>query len=61
MSDQLEDGYKLLAKDPEMSRPNRKSFGHHCGFDFVENQQTATCNCGSVATNPFWIVKGEHK
>lgn len=61
MSDSLEEGYRLLAQDPEMKRPNRKNFGHHCGFDFVQNQPTATCTCGAAATNPFYTIKGEQK
>lgn len=66
MSDALEDGYKLLSKDLEMDRPNRKSLKSHCGwhctFYFTENQQTSTCNgCGSVMTNPDFTIKGEQK
>ncbi len=35
--------------------------GHHCGFDFAENQPTAKCKCGAVATNPAFFIKGEQK
>lgn len=61
MSDPIEEGYKLLADDPEMQRPNRKSFKHHCGFDFIEGQATVSCSCGAVATNPYYVmpIKGE--
>ena len=50
-----------MEEDYEMERPKRKNIGHHCGFDFVQNQPTATCTCGAVATNPFWTMKGEQK
>ena len=59
MKDELEEGYKILAQDPEMNRPNRKSFGHHCGFDFELDKMTAVCKCGAVATNPLWRIKEE--
>lgn len=65
MSDALEDGYLVLAKDPEMARPNRTSLKHcgfHCTFYFTEGQKTAKCSgCGSVMTNPNWTIKGEQK
>ena len=53
MSDPIEEGYKHLANDPEMYR--RKSLGHQCGFDFSNGLATAACNCGSVATNPYYM------
>lgn len=56
VDDAVEKGYRLLAEDPEMSL-RRQS--HHCGFDFLENQATAKCECGVVSTNPFWTFKGE--
>jgi len=49
----LEEGYKILANDPEMYR--HKSPTHHCGFDFSEGLETAICNCGAVATNPYYM------
>jgi len=33
----------------------RKSPSHHCGFDFTDDLPTATCNCGAVATNPYYM------
>lgn len=50
---ELEKGYKILANDTEAYR--RKSPNHHCGFDFSEGSETATCNCGAVATNPYYM------
>ena len=66
MSNALEEGYKILAQDPEMARPNSRSsrlhYGWHCTFYFTENQQTAKCSgCGSVMTNPDFVIKGEQK
>lgn len=53
---ELDAGYKKLAKDPEMLRPNRKkSTDHHCGFDFMPDQSFAKCRCGKVSTNPYYI------
>jgi hypothetical protein len=28
---------------------------HHCGFDFSNGLATAVCNCGAVATNPYYM------
>jgi len=56
MSDSLEKGYKLLAKDPEMFQ---RRLLHHCGFDFTADEATAKCVCGAIATNPFWTIKGQ--
>ena len=53
MSDSLENGYKHLANDPEMYTRRRPN--HHCGFDFSQGLPTAVCNCGAVATNPYYM------
>lgn len=31
--------------------------GHHCGFDFKEDQRTAMCACGVITTNPLYTEK----
>lgn len=53
MSAALEEGYKHLANDPEMYTRRRPE--HHCGFDFSDGMPTAVCNCGAVATNPYYM------
>jgi hypothetical protein len=50
----IDKGYKILAKDPEMQR-RRKFTSHQCGFDFGIDQQLATCTCGMISTNPYYI------
>lgn len=44
-----------------LQRRNGRKNTHHCGFDFVEGQATATCKCGLIATNPYYVspMKGE--
>lgn len=32
--------------------------GHHCGYDFEIWKPTAVCECGAVATNPFYVRDG---
>jgi hypothetical protein len=56
ISDSVEEGYKLLAKDPEIFQ---RRLLHHCGFDFMPDEAAAKCVCGAIATNPFWTVKEE--
>ena len=53
-NDPVEEGYKILAKDPEMQM-RRKFTSHHCSFDFGIDQQLATCTCGMISTNPYYI------
>jgi len=31
--------------------------GHHCGFDFKEDQRSAMCSCGAITTNPYYVEK----
>ena len=59
MTDELKEGYRILAKDPEMSMRRRTKADHHCGFDFELDKMTAVCKCGAVATNPLWRIKEE--
>lgn len=35
-------------------KPRRRP-DHHCGFDFSNGLATAVCNCGAVATNPYYM------
>jgi hypothetical protein len=55
--DSLDKGYELLAKDPEMSS-RRRSFNHHCSFNFKAEQTLAKCTCGKISTNPYFFIKG---
>lgn len=61
MTDELEEGYRHLANDPEMAMRRRTKAEHRCEFDFELDKMTAVCKCGAVATNPLWTIKGEQK
>lgn len=72
---ELQIGYKKLSSDPEEvklrleAETNRRRAAqlkvdlnkatHHCGYDFEIWKPTAVCECGAIATNPFYIMTKE--
>lgn len=54
--------YKNMAANPDTPKGEARELkvdlsrgGHHCGYDFEIWKPTAVCECGAVATNPFYV------
>lgn len=47
------------SKMPPQLKVDLDKATHHCGYDFEIWKATATCECGAVATNPFYVKGAE--